>query len=139
MHAFVDEALDSDTFVGLLRHAGITTTRMRDRFTPGTKDVDWIPIIAGEGLVIITSDMRTRRRKVEVDCLVRAKARVLYLPATRHDVLGHNVANALPQIRRAFERHPPPVAFKLDRPQNPSAVFHGQSGRLRKRDFFGSR
>jgi hypothetical protein len=32
---------------------------------PGTKDQDWIPVVAERGLVVITRDKRIRRRPVE--------------------------------------------------------------------------
>jgi hypothetical protein len=43
--------------------------------TPGVLDVDWIPIIAGNGWIVITKDRHMRSRPAEQELIRDAKAR----------------------------------------------------------------
>lgn len=132
MRLFLDENVDGTIFVGVLEAAGVPYVRMRDRFAQGTQDGVWIPGVASEDLIIVTRDTRTRRNATEVAALVRARARVVYLRQGRHDHLAQNLANAYPRVVAFFERHEPPVAATLTRPQDPDRVWTGEHGALRR-------
>jgi len=93
---FLDENVDGEIFVGVLREAGIEHARMRDLFGRGVPDEDWIPVVARMGLIIVTRDVRTRRNRTELAALVRAEARVLYLHKGR--------TGALPRTSRTHTR-----------------------------------
>lgn len=45
---------------------GVECTHLRDRFPGGDiEDVDWMPLVAGEGFVAVTGDDRISRRPAE--------------------------------------------------------------------------
>lgn len=91
MRLFLDENVDGEIFVGVLREAGIEHARMRDLFGRGVPDEDWIPVVARMGLIIVTRDVRTRRNRTELAALVRAEARVLYLRQGTHRGIAQNL------------------------------------------------
>lgn len=133
MRLFIDENLDGAIFTEILQRAEIEFVRMRDRFGFGVEDSIWIPEVARRGEIIVTRDVRTRRNAVEIRALVRARARVLYLRSGDHGLLARNLVNTYPSVVRFFERHDPPVAASLARPQTLQQIFRGDHGRLRRR------
>ncbi len=98
--ACLDEDLDGDAFVGPLREAGIDLVRHRESFSKGVADVVWIPLVAEQGLIILSANTGMRLKPLEVAAIRDAGARVLYLRQTRNTTHPQLAALFIRSIRR---------------------------------------
>jgi len=63
----------SPEIVKILREAGVDAVHLRDEFSDrGIDDVIWIPEIGRRGWILVTGDLRIRRRKAEKVVFQRA-------------------------------------------------------------------
>lgn len=85
---------------------------------PGTKDVAWLPPVAGLGWSIITRDARLLRRPGEVSAIKEHRAKVFVI-ASREGLRVWGQLEVLMQRWRDIEsysaRRPGPFAFALTR------------------------
>ena len=68
MKFFCDNCL-SPKFVEMLRLFKVDIEHLQERFPENFEDVNWIPIVAAEGRIILTSDSEMKRRKTEAAVL----------------------------------------------------------------------
>ncbi len=66
MRFFVDEDLDSPSFVSPLQAAGLTVVRHREQFQKGAPDTVWIPSVTEQGLIILTKNTKMLFTPIEV-------------------------------------------------------------------------
>ena len=59
-----------------LRDAGVQVKVLKEEFHAGAKDVEWLPIAANNGWILLTKDTKWRYHTEEKEILVNAKARV---------------------------------------------------------------
>ena len=79
MTFFFDNNL-SARLAEILRILGVDVIHLRDRFPQDVKDVDWIPIVGSEGLIVVTADDRLRRNVAERAAIRQYTVSVIYLP-----------------------------------------------------------
>lgn len=131
---FLDENLDGKTFRSVLTWAGVPFLGASDRGLRGQPDALWTPMVSAEGLVIVTSDVRTRFQPAEKAALVVSRARVIYLTQSRsstHTMLAQNFVNAQPAIRRFISRNEAPWLATLNLPVKLEDIAKGVPGSLR--------
>jgi predicted nuclease of predicted toxin-antitoxin system len=76
---FVDNCL-SPKLVRMLQALGEDVKHLREtddasgkKFAPNTKDVDWIPFVADNGWIAVTSDTAMSRVPIEVAALIKSR------------------------------------------------------------------
>lgn len=79
MTFFFDNNL-SAKLTEILRVLGIDVVHLRERFPQDAKDVEWIPVVGAEGLVVVTADDRLRRNAAERAAIRQYLVSVIYLP-----------------------------------------------------------
>jgi hypothetical protein len=132
--SYIEENLDGRTFRAVLVEAGVQFVRANDLGLRGAPDPVWIPRVGRDGLVIVTSDVRTRYRPAEKRALVASRARVICLPQSRaatHTMLARNFVNAQGVLARFIARHQAPWLVTLNLPVNREDISKGVHGRLR--------
>jgi hypothetical protein len=107
---FVDRCLGHR--VGeLLRAAGSRAEIHDDHFPDNAPDVEWIPVVAGRGWVILSKDKGIRRRPLELARVIESKARFFALAASK-GLTGEQMAQVFIDNRARMERlarkQPPP-------------------------------
>ena len=99
---FIDECLGGRLLAAALEAAGFEARLARAEFPPGTRDIDWLPVVGQRGWIVLTKDRHIRRRELEIQALVSARARAFVLTAA--DLTGPQQAavfiRALPKILR---------------------------------------
>ncbi len=136
MTFFVDANLDGPTFAEPLRAAGIALELHRDHFARDADDTLWIPEVAKRGWVAVTNDKSTKLKDLEVLAIVRSGARMLYIKKKQGvsaRLLAENFVNTTLQIERFFERHTPPCAGSLVRPNKLEDVWAKKPGQVHSR------
>lgn len=106
MRFFVDEDLDSPSFVSPLQAAGLTVVRHREQFQKGAPDTVWIPSVTEQGLIILTKNTKMLFTPIEVQAIRVTAARVLFLhgsKVSRHPDLGALLVRSQPRIAKFFE------------------------------------
>lgn len=76
---YVDRCLGGKAIVNALRTAGATVEAHDDHFAQAAEDVEWIPVVAANGWVILTKDKNIRRNRGEREALLLSHARVFTL------------------------------------------------------------
>ena len=86
-----------------------------DEIAKGTLDVDLIPPIGAAGWVLLTKDKNIRRRKIELEAIVRAKVAAFVLTAA--DLTGEEQAHvfreAMPAMLRILRKTTPPFMARV--------------------------
>lgn len=59
-----------------LRDAGVQVKILKEEFGAGAKDVEWLPVAANSGWILLTKDAKWRYHTEEKEILINAKARV---------------------------------------------------------------
>lgn len=90
-----------------------------NRFSPKTRDIDWIQAIAADNPkpVLITADQRLRRDPVERHALAHSGLMIVFLRAGFHNLTFHDQAVKLltmwPKIMDVVGRATEPTAFEI--------------------------
>lgn len=99
----------------VLRGAGHTVYLQRDTYGTGAQDVDWLPRVGADGLILITKDQNIRRRPIEMQALVGARVRAFVL--TAGTLTGADQAEvfrkALPKMCRIAQKTKPPFVANI--------------------------
>ena len=113
---FVDENLGTVVFPDTLRDAGIPVEILLDHHNVGTKDIDWIPLAARRGWVIITHDRDIRYNQPERDAVMLHGGRVIILRAsgTRQE-MAQIFLSLRDQIIEFLRNNPAPFIARLYR------------------------
>lgn len=133
MQYFVDEDLDGPRFVSPLRDAGIEVVRHRELFPKGVADIEWIPAVTEQGLVILSGNTRMRYNPIEVETIQRTGAQVLYVH--RHDkltqpMLAELFVQSRKQVEEFFAVTSRPRVGVLARPSHAGGQDGAQPGRI---------
>ncbi|MBS3933903.1 MAG: hypothetical protein KGZ35_06055 [Truepera sp.] len=128
---FIDRNLQGRTFYEPLRAAGLLVALHRNHFAHEAADVEWIPVVAERGWIIVTADRRLRLAKDEQTAIVTAKARVVALTQGKatFSELAENFLFARAKIERFVKKHPAPFFAVLSRP-NEQDRQRGRAGNL---------
>lgn len=112
---FVDRCLGGKIVVKALRDAGASVEAHDDHFTQATLDVEWIPIVAERGCVILTKDKNIRRRHTEREALLLSLAKVFTL--TSGNMRGADMAalfvTYLAQMEQIAVTQPAPFVYAV--------------------------
>ena len=128
---FVDECLGSgDVPRALMSCEGVDVQLHRDHFDQGTRDVDWLPVVAGRGWVVLTKDVQITRRPIEVEAWKRAQAVVVALQSQslNGSQQGAALAKAMPRIRGWLVRYRRPLIITVSRSGTPTVKFGERVG-----------
>lgn len=104
---FIPEEFQKRTGAQVKKHA--------EAFPCGGADQDWIPQAARRGWVLISKDKRIRKRPIELQALIQAKARFFYL--RYGDLTKQESADAFitayPKMLRILENTAPPFIARV--------------------------
>ena len=111
---FLDRALESYLIRDSLKQMGARVQTHRDHFVEDADDVDWLPVIAQRGWVILSKD---QYNWLEVRAIKNAKGRAFLL--VRGELQGHEqaaiISKALPEMLRILDVTTPPFIAKIYR------------------------
>lgn len=104
-----------------LTEAGVRFESHLDHFPPAAEDVLWIPVIARNNWVLLTTDARIRRKsrvnELERRAVQSNSLRMFYF--SRNDSpgrqMGETLGRALPKMRRLCETQPPPFTASINK------------------------
>ena len=101
----------------VLADAGIQVERHLDHFPRGTPDEEWLPLVGGNGWILLTTDKRIRYRANEKQAVVKHLVRMFYF--SKNDIngkqMGAALQKALPDIRKICAKHEPPFFAAITR------------------------
>lgn len=107
---FLDECLGSTDVPEALRQQSCQVEVFLEHFKSGTPDQDWLPIVGGKSWVVLTKDKMIRKRKAEMEALVRGGVAAFVL--TTGDLTGAEIAaafsKAIPRIKKVLRDYLPP-------------------------------
>lgn len=96
---------------------GIRYEKHLDHFPRGIEDTAWIPVVAREGWVLLTSDARIRYNSLEKNAVKNNSLRMFYF--TRNDIggaeMGATLSKALPKIISLCRTESPPFTASINR------------------------
>lgn len=136
MTFFIDANIDGPKFANPLRASGIQVELHRDHFERDEDDTVWIPKTAERGWIAVTDDKATKFKDLEVLAIMRSRARMLYIKKKQGvgvENLAANFVNTLDEIYGFFERHEPPCAGSLTRPNKVEDLWAKKPGRVHLR------
>jgi hypothetical protein len=100
-----------------LTKLGIRFERQLDRFPRGTPDETWLPLVGGNGWVLLTTDKRIRYNLLEKRALQQHAVREFVY--TSGNMSGEEMADALetalPKMRRLYDKVDPPFVAAITR------------------------
>jgi len=99
---FLDRSLECGVVVQALRDAGAELQVHSDHFADDERDDVWLPEVARQGWAILTKDKKIRRRPIEKQALIRARARTFVLSSG--NMRGQEMADVLVRHLRRMER-----------------------------------
>ena len=99
---FIDRALGSNVAPDILRNAGLDV-RIHDKIFPrDAADIEWIPVVAERGWVILTKDTRIRYNPLELRVVENSGARMFVLASK--NLTGLQMGEAFTKAGRSMER-----------------------------------
>jgi hypothetical protein len=115
---FLDENHCGNTHLhAALDAAGIPYEKHLDHFPRGAEDTEWIPVIAKQSWVLLTSDARIRYNSLERNAVKSNKLRMFYF--TRNDIagveMGAALSKAIPKLILLCRNQNPPFAASISR------------------------
>jgi hypothetical protein len=102
---FLDETLHNcQPIHSALSVAGVEFVRHGSRFSPGTLDVDWLPVVGKERWALLTSDKSIRYNQLEKEKIVQYKSREFVLASGNLSgaMMGEALTKPLPKMKRLF-------------------------------------
>jgi hypothetical protein len=113
---FVDRCLGGRRMKPMLTEAGWSVVLHDELFEQDAPDVEWLPVVAASGHVILTRDKQIRRRPDELLAIVESGARVVFVgfEGNMRSYVSALLAGAQ-RLQQVFDAHAPPVAVKLHR------------------------
>lgn len=105
----------------------------KDHFDSGLPDTVWIPEIARRAWIIVTGDIQTKFKSVEIETIVLSHARILHVvnrQTATHPVLAQNFVNTLPRITSFLRNNPAPCLATITRPSKKEDYWSGEAGNV---------
>jgi predicted nuclease of predicted toxin-antitoxin system len=111
---FLDRALESYDVRDALKEMGARVEMHRDHFKEDADDVEWLPMIAGRGWVILSKDQYNYLERLAIK---NAKGRAfLLVPGGLKGVeQAAIISKALPEMLRILDLTKPPFIVKIYR------------------------
>ena len=111
---YLDRALESRRVRDALAQAGARVQLHRDHFADDAKDLEWLPVIAARGWIILSKDQFNR---LETEAILGAKGRAFLLSRgeLRGEEMAAIIAKALPAILRVLDMAAGPYIAKIYR------------------------
>jgi len=77
------------------------------RFSPGTLDVDWLPVVGEKRWALLTSDKSIRYNQLEKEKIIQYKIREFVFASGNLSgaMMGEALAKALPKMKRLFAEY----------------------------------
>ena len=95
---FFDEGIGQNLSDGLL-HFGKNVEHVLDKFPAGTEDVEWLPYVGENKLILVTKDKGIKRKPNEKALLLQYNIVAFYLGGSEKS--GHNI---LKQLINAWDK-----------------------------------
>lgn len=113
---FVDRCLGGRRMKPSLVEAGWSVVLHDEVFPQDAPDVEWLPAVAAQGLVILTRDKQIRRRPDELVAILESGARVVFVgfEGSMRSYVSALLAGSH-RLQQMFDAHDPPIAVKLHR------------------------
>jgi hypothetical protein len=113
---FVDDCLGT-TIKEHLEAMGLDVVLHADRFGPGTEDLEWIPVVAREGWIVLTRDRAIKRRKLERQAVIEGPLKYFSIGSSNSALPTHVkvVGNHLVSIRALAQFMPAPFIATMTR------------------------
>lgn len=122
---FIDRSLGKKIIPNALREIGEKVIAHDERFSPTTRDVDWLKEAGLHRWIVLTKDTQIRYHKNEIVALIRAKVRAFIL--TAKDLQGSEMAQifikALPIIKDLSLKTPAPFIARITRDSNVAIIY----------------
>jgi len=109
--------------VHILRILGVSAVHLSERMDPTTADDTWIPQVAAEGRIIVTSNDWPHKEPAMDKIVQQVRATVVYLPMHRDQKLW--------QQAEYLVRHWPRITQELEAARRPGFFRATEKGRLR--------
>ncbi|MGA8937542.1 MAG: hypothetical protein WB439_00100 [Acidobacteriaceae bacterium] len=97
--------------------SGVRYEKHLDHFPRGIEDTAWIPVVAANGWVLLTSDARIRYNSLEKNAVRANRLRMFYF--TRNDIAGAEMgvalSKAIPKMIALCHVQRPPFAASISR------------------------
>ncbi len=114
---FIDRALGKKSVPDALKTAGANVEIHADHFAPEAADVDWLPVVAQKGWVVLTKDVNIGRRYLEVLAIARYGAKVFVLTSgnLKSKEMADIFVEALDKMNAFSQHHKPPFIAKINK------------------------
>jgi PIN like domain len=112
---FIDRALGKKSVPDALRLAGANIEIHCDHFAPEAADVDWLPVVAQKGWVVLTKDEKIGRNYLEVLAIAQYGAKVFVLNSAnlKSKEMADIFVGSLDKMTAFSLNHEPPFIFKI--------------------------
>jgi hypothetical protein len=113
---FVDRCLGGRRMKPMLIEAGWSVVLHDEVFEQDAPDVEWLPVVAASGQVVLTRDKQIRRRPDELLAMMQSGSRVVFIgfEGNMRSYVSALLAGSR-RLQQVFDAHAPPVAVKLHR------------------------
>jgi predicted nuclease of predicted toxin-antitoxin system len=114
---FIDRAIGQKSVPIALRTTGVIVEIHADHFVQDSPDVDWLPVVAQKGWVVLTKDENIGRRYLEVLAIAQYGAKVFVLNSgnLKSKEMADIFVGSLDQIITFSQNHEPPFIAKINR------------------------
>jgi predicted nuclease of predicted toxin-antitoxin system len=114
---FIDRALGKKSVPEALKSVGAIVEIHADHFVPDSPDVDWLPVVAQRGWVVLTKDVNIGRRHLEVIAIAQHRAKVFVLNSgnLKSKEMADIFVEVLPKLVIFSQNHEPPFIVKINR------------------------
>lgn len=114
---FLERSLGSRLVLRALIDAGEVVESHSEHFAQDAADVDWIPVVALKGWVVLAKDLRIRWRPLEKAAVLQSGARMFVFASgnTSGKDMADAFVQALPHLDRFLDEHTGPFIAKVYR------------------------
>jgi hypothetical protein len=103
--------------IDAIERGGFVCEKHLDHFPAGTPDTEWLPVIAGRGWSLITTDARIRTNLLEREAVRINRVRMFYF--SRNNLagkeMGRALERALPLMQNLAETQLPPFTASISK------------------------
>ena len=116
---YIDECLSQRALAAALREAGAEVIIRQDKFPPGVKDEEWLPVAGREGWTVLTKDKRIRTRRNELSALMLSGVGAFVLVTNKRPMTGADQAELfvamLPRLLETARKQVRPFVARIYR------------------------
>jgi hypothetical protein len=134
---YLDENLDNcKPIIEALEQQNIRYERHHAHYPRGTDDDVWLPFVGERGWIVLTKDKRNRYNEWEKLAVQTFSIREFYFGSGNFTgaEMAESLKLALPELKRAYHSHEPPLVVSITRSGAITVVFdkHGSTHERRK-------